>query len=86
MPPQTGQSLVCPKCGEAIKLTESLAAPLVAATRAEYERQVASQAKTFEAERLTLNAQKEANDRRARIRNFVSELRRSRDGLSATSS
>jgi hypothetical protein len=65
MPPQTDQSLVCPKCGEAIKLTESLAAPLVAATRAEYERQLANQAKSFEAEKLTLNAQREANDRRA---------------------
>jgi len=28
----------CPNCGHAIKLTESLAAPLVATTRAEYER------------------------------------------------
>ena len=27
----------CPKCGEQIKLTDSLAGPLVAATRAEYE-------------------------------------------------
>jgi hypothetical protein len=39
----TDQTLSCPKCGHAIKLTESLAAPLVAATRAEYEDRLAIQ-------------------------------------------
>ena len=57
--------LLCPKCGASIRLTESLAAPLVAATRAQYEQQLADQAKVFAAEKQTVNSQREANDRRA---------------------
>lgn len=58
-------ALVCPECGESIKLTESLAAPLVAATRAQYEQQLADQEKTFQAEKQLLAKQQEANERRA---------------------
>ena len=43
MNPKTDPVLTCPKCGESIKLTESLAAPLVADTRAEYERRLEDQ-------------------------------------------
>jgi len=32
--------IICPKCGTGIKLTESLAGPLVAAARAELQREV----------------------------------------------
>ena len=32
------QNITCPKCGEEIKLTESLAAPLVEVVRAQYEK------------------------------------------------
>jgi hypothetical protein len=65
MTPKTEPALICPKCGESIKLTESLAAPLVAATRAQYEQQLAAQAKGFATEKKSLAAQQEANDRRA---------------------
>ena len=62
---KTDSTLICPKCGESIQLTESLAAPLVAATRAQYERQLAQQAKTFAAEKQAVTTQQEANERRA---------------------
>lgn len=61
----TDPILSCPNCRHAIKLTESLAAPLVAATRAEYERRLAAQTEAVAAEKLTLSAQQQANERRA---------------------
>src|SRR5271154_3555668 len=61
----TDQTLSCPNCGQAIKLTESLAAPLVAATRADYERRLAAQTEAVVAEKLALSAQQQANERRA---------------------
>jgi hypothetical protein len=65
MAPKTEPALICPKCGESIKLTESLAAPLVAATKAQYEQQLAEQAKSFATEKKTIATQQEANERRA---------------------
>jgi hypothetical protein len=47
MPLQTDHTLVRPKCGEFITLTECLAAPLLAATRAQYDQQLANQAEAF---------------------------------------
>lgn len=35
-------TIVCPKCGGEIRLTESLAAPLIEATRREYEERMAT--------------------------------------------
>jgi hypothetical protein len=64
-PPKTEPALICPKCGESIKLTESLAAPLVAATRAQYEQRLADQAQSFAMEKGALAVQQEANERRA---------------------
>jgi hypothetical protein len=65
METKTDPALICPKCGESIKLTESLAAPLVAATRAQYEQQLADQAKNFQTEKDLVSKQQDANDRRA---------------------
>jgi hypothetical protein len=65
MQTKTEPALICPKCGESIKLTESLAAPLVAATRAQYEQQLADQAKTFQAEKQLIARQQKANEDRA---------------------
>ena len=65
MSSKTDTALICPKCGESIQLTESLAAPLVAATRAQYEQQLADQQKMFAAEKQSVHAQQEANQRRA---------------------
>jgi len=61
----TDSALTCPKCGESIPLTESLAAPLVAATRAQYEQQLVDQERRFQAEKRSLAEQQEANERRA---------------------
>jgi hypothetical protein len=36
----TEPTIICPKCGTEIRLTESLAAPLIAATRQQYEKQL----------------------------------------------
>ena len=36
-PPMTEPTLTCPQCGTEIKLTESLAAPLIQVTRQEFE-------------------------------------------------
>ncbi len=65
MPLPTDPSLLCPKCGGSIKLTESLAAPLVAATRAQYEQQLKTQAEQFAAEKGAVVFQEQANRRRA---------------------
>jgi hypothetical protein len=65
MQTKTDPTLICPKCGESIKLTESLAAPLVAATRAQYEQQLAEQAKSFQAQKQHLAEQQDANEKRA---------------------
>ncbi len=65
MPLNTEPSLSCPKCGASIALTESLAAPLVAATKAQYEQQLHTQASSFAAEKQAVSTQQEANERRA---------------------
>ena len=65
MATMTDPALICPRCGESIALTESLAAPLVAATRAQYEQQLATQAKVFADEKQAVTRQQETNERRA---------------------
>lgn len=52
-------TIICPKCGTEIKLTESLAAPLVAATRRELEEKIARN-NTEIAKRETAIREKEA--------------------------
>jgi len=37
----TEPTITCPKCGTEIKLTESLAAPLIESTRLQFEKQLA---------------------------------------------
>jgi hypothetical protein len=69
-------ALTCPNCGESIKLTESLAAPLVAATKAEYERQLEEQAKSYKAEKLELAKQQQAIEQReAELKTAASKQR-----------
>ena len=43
----TGPQIVCPKCNTSIKLTDSLAAPLIAKTRKQFEQQVADRELEF---------------------------------------
>lgn len=47
----TEPTISCPKCGTEIRLTESLAAPLIAATRLGFERRLADKEAQFEAQR-----------------------------------
>jgi hypothetical protein len=60
------QSITCPKCGEEIKLTESLAAPLVAAVRAQYEKKLKARDKEIADRELALERQAEALDRKTK--------------------
>lgn len=56
--------LNCPKCGEEIKLTESLAAPLLAAVRADYEKRLHLQSKEIAGRELTITRRAEELERK----------------------
>jgi hypothetical protein len=56
-------TIKCPTCGTDIKLTESLAAPLIEATRREYEALVAKQASDLAAKESLLAKRAEALDK-----------------------
>lgn len=57
MAQHTDPQITCPHCKSEIKLTESLAAPLIAATRADYEKRMQSQADALAKERADLQQQ-----------------------------
>lgn len=65
MPPIVEPSLSCPHCGKPIALTESLAAPLVEATRTHYEQQLKTQADSFAAEKQAVAVAQAVNVQRA---------------------
>ncbi len=48
--------VTCPKCGNEVKLTESLAAPLVATVRAEYEQRLRAQTAAMDSREQALQA------------------------------
>lgn len=57
----------CPNCGTEIRLTESLAGPLIDATRSEYEARLAAQNKRFEArEGIIRSKEKELENAKAK--------------------
>ncbi len=58
------RSITCPKCGEEIKLTESLAAPLVASVRAQDEKKLKAQSKEIEEREVALNKRSADLDRK----------------------
>jgi hypothetical protein len=62
------RSIECPRCGEEIKLTESLAAPLVAAVRVQYEKKLKAQ-------------DKEIADREAAVYRQAAQLERREKGI-----
>jgi hypothetical protein len=88
-------TITCPPCGREIKLTESLAAPLVAATKREYESRLASRdaemgkrEQAVKAREETLTRQKETLDaevaeklRRERSRIAEDEARKAKLAL-----
>lgn len=60
MPPSAPEpTITCPHCRQAVRLTEALAAPLLATTRAGYEQQLRQQADGFEAQRNELAAKEQ---------------------------
>jgi len=66
--------ITCPKCGTVIKLTESLAGPLVEQTRLEYERQIASMnADAAKHEKDLQEREKEVTKEKGRIKQQVAE-------------
>jgi hypothetical protein len=52
--PAADPVITCPHCRSEIRLNESLAGPLIAATRADYEARLAEQAKVLETERRAI--------------------------------
>ena len=53
-------TITCPDCGTEIRLTESLAAPLLAATRKDYEARIASERSKLELREAALETEREA--------------------------
>jgi hypothetical protein len=75
----------CPKCHTDIPLTESLAAPLLAATRSKYERKIADQAQDIAAREARMrDAQATLEKERAGIDQQVFEKMQSERGRIAT--
>lgn len=64
------QNITCPKCGEEIKLTESLAAPLVEVVRAQYEKKLTEQDKAI-------------SEREAAVKRSAEEVERKTESLDA---
>src|SRR3954451_5934817 len=64
----TDPQIVCPNCRTEIKLTESLAAPMIAASRKEFEAQLAAKEADF-------------GRREARLRQTQLDLAKAREGL-----
>jgi hypothetical protein len=64
----TDPQIVCPNCSTEIKLTESLAAPMIAATRREFEAQLAAKEADF-------------GRREARLRQTQDDLAKAREAL-----
>ena len=56
----TEPTIICPTCKTEIRLTESLAAPLIEATKQEFERRLAQQSEAFEARETALKGREEA--------------------------
>ena len=56
----TEPTIICPKCKTEIKLTESLAAPLIETTKRDFEKQLAQKDADFANREKSLRAQEEA--------------------------
>ena len=59
-------SITCPKCGEEIRLTESLAAPMVAAVRAQYEMKLKDQNAAIGEREAAVKLRSEELDRKSK--------------------
>ncbi|MCA9295146.1 MAG: hypothetical protein KC983_01490, partial [Phycisphaerales bacterium] len=59
----TEPTIICPSCKSEIKLTESLAAPLIESTRAQYEKRMADKDAEVQRRESALREQKESLDK-----------------------
>jgi hypothetical protein len=67
-------TITCPNCQTEIKLTESLAAPLIAATKREYEKKIADKDAALEKREAELRQQQDAvKEERANVEVLVAE-------------
>lgn len=67
-------TITCPRCGTKIKLTESLAAPLIEATRKEYEELLAQKEEgTAEREKALLEREKALSKEKSKLDKVVAE-------------
>ena len=74
----------CPKCGTAVPLTEALAAPLLEATRAEYEAKLRTQRDGFQKQQQELGRREQAADEaRQQLERREAELKRKFDDARA---
>ena len=78
--PLAAPTAACPKCGNPIRLTEALAAPLLEATRAEYENKLKSQRDDFQGQQQELARRELATEEaRQQIEKRGQELKRKSD-------
>lgn len=67
-------TITCPNCQTEIKLTESLAAPLIAATKREYEKKIADKDAALDKREAELRRQQDAvKDAQANVETLVAE-------------
>ncbi len=70
----------CPRCGAAVPLTEALAAPLLEATRAEYESKLRTQRESFQRQEQELEQrERAAEENRQGLERREAELKRKAD-------
>ena len=70
----------CPNCGSAVPLTEALAAPLLEATRAEYESKLRNQREDFQRQQQELGRrERAAEEARQQLERREAELKRKAD-------
>ena len=78
--PVVQPTAACPKCGAAVPLTEALAAPLLEATRAEYETKLRTQRDDFERQQQELGRrERAAEEARQQLERREAELKRKAD-------
>ncbi len=75
-------TLTCPKCGTEIKLTESLAAPMVAAVEEKYQAQLAQKDRDIEARETSLR--EDAAKLKASVREDATRLKVEREAFDET--
>lgn len=84
----TDPAITCPQCGTEIKLTESLAAPLLEATRAQYEKRLSEKEAEITQREAAIKEQQSAvtKDREAIDEQVAEKLKVERTSIAAEES